>query len=79
MAVPLIKHIEAGASSLPRYAPIPKACQITGLGRSTIYKLAGEGTLRLIKAGGRTLVDLDHALAWMETLPTAAISHSGKA
>lgn len=49
----------------PKYAPIPRACYITGLGRSTIYKLAGNGTLRLIKAGGRTLVDIDAALEYM--------------
>ncbi len=61
-------------TGLPKYAPIPKACDIIGLGRSTIYRLAGEGTLRLVKAGGRTLVDMEHALAWMATLPMASIS-----
>jgi hypothetical protein len=45
-----------------------------GLGRSTIYKLAGDGTLRLIKAGSRTLVDIEAGLAWMATLPTADIA-----
>jgi excisionase family DNA binding protein len=61
-------------AGLPKYAPIPRACDITGLGRSTIYKLAGDGTLRLVKAGGRTLVDIEHALAWMATLPEASIA-----
>ena len=62
------------SSRLPRYAAIPRACEITGLGRSTIYKLAGSGTLRLIKAGGRTLLDVEHALSWMATLPLATIA-----
>ena len=58
----------------PRYAPIPRAIEITGLARSTIYKLAGQGKLRLVKAGGRTLVDMDHAMQWMGTLPLASIA-----
>lgn len=58
----------------PRYATIPIAVRMLGIGRSTIYKLAANGTLRLIKAGSRTLVDMDHALAWMATLPLAEIA-----
>lgn len=62
----------------PKYAPIPRACYITGLGRSTIYKLAGDGALRLVKAGGRTLVDIDAALKYMATLPVATIATTHK-
>lgn len=62
------------STGTPRYAPIPRAIEITGLGRSTIYKLAGQGKLRLVKAGGRTLVDIDHAMQWMGTLPLASIA-----
>ncbi len=36
---------------------INDACTASGLGRTTLYKLAGEGRLRLIKIGGRTLVE----------------------
>jgi excisionase family DNA binding protein len=68
----------AASAALPRYAPIPRACEITGLGRSTIYKLAGEGTLRLVKAGHRTLVDVEHALRWMAELPLASIAPAHK-
>jgi excisionase family DNA binding protein len=66
--------IQQRTAGIPRYAPIPRAIEITGLGRSTIYKLAGQGKLRLIKAGGRTLVDMDHAMQWMATLPPANIA-----
>lgn len=62
--------------SSPRYAPIPQASKLIGLGRSTIYKLAGERKLRLVKAGGRTLVDVDHAMEWLSTLPLANIATS---
>ena len=33
------------------------AAQITGLSRSTLYRHAASGRLRLVKVGGRTLVD----------------------
>ena len=36
---------------------IRDACQVIGLGTTSIYKLAGEGKLRLVKVAGRTLVD----------------------
>lgn len=65
-------------NTFPKYAPIPRASEITGLGRSTLYKLAGEGKIKLIKAGGRSLVDIEHALAWMQTLPTAQIAPSNR-
>lgn len=66
--------ITPSTTTSPRYAPIPRAIEITGLGRSTIYKLAGQGKLRLVKAGGRTLVDMEHAMHWMATLPVANIA-----
>jgi excisionase family DNA binding protein len=33
------------------------ACRISGLSRSTLYRHATAGRLRLVKVGGRTLVD----------------------
>ena len=69
----------SSTAALPRYAPISRACDITGLGRSTIYKLAGQGRLRLVKAGGRTLVDIEHAIQWMATLPLANIAPASTA
>lgn len=61
-------------TTLPQYAPIPRATAILGIGRSTLYAEAGRGNIRLIKAGGRTLVDIPHALEWMAKLPLARIS-----
>ena len=66
------------SSAQPLYAPIPRACEISGLGRSTIYKLSGEGKIRLVKAGNRTLVDLEHLSKWMATLPLANIASPAK-
>jgi len=60
-------HIRAsqpeGAASALTTAPPPitynlnDAARVTGLSRSTLYRHAAAGRLRLIKCGGRTLVD----------------------
>lgn len=62
------------STSLPRYSPIPQACQILGFKRSKMYELAGRGAIRIIKVGGRSLVDIEHAIHWMATLPLANIA-----
>jgi excisionase family DNA binding protein len=36
--------------------PIAEGARRIGVGRTAIYKLAGEGKLRLVRIGGRTLV-----------------------
>ena len=36
--------------------PVKEGAHRLGIGRSTVYKLASEGKLRLIKVGGRTQV-----------------------
>ena len=35
---------------------IPEAVQVTGIGRSKLYELIQQGTLRATKVGGRTLI-----------------------
>lgn len=45
---------------------IDDASHIVGLGRTTLYKLANEGKLRLIKVAGRTLVDAASLRALIE-------------
>jgi excisionase family DNA binding protein len=64
---------------LPRYASINKACDILGFGRSKLYELAGEGSIRIVKVGGRSLVDVEAALGWMAKLPAANIAPLRKA
>lgn len=61
-------------STVPSYAPIPKACDILGFRRSKLYELAGAGAIRIVKVGGRSLVDMEAALAYMATLPLARIA-----
>ena len=45
---------------------IPEASHVSGLSRSKLYELIGEGELRSVKAGGRRLIlrqDLEAYLA----------------
>ncbi len=35
---------------------IPEAVQVTGIGRSKLYELIQQGSLKAIKVGGRTLI-----------------------
>ena len=60
----------------PRYSPIPKACDVLGFRRSKLYELAGAGAIRIVKVGGRSLVDMEAAMAYMATLPLAKIAPS---
>src|SRR5215208_5967739 len=61
------------SDTIPQFAPIPGWCQISGLGRTKTYEEAGAGNLRIVKVGGRSLVDVAHGLAWLRSLPNAPI------
>jgi hypothetical protein len=56
----------------PKFGTIDTWCQISGISRRITYDLLGEGHLRAIKIGGRTLVDLEHGIAYLRSLPTAS-------
>jgi hypothetical protein len=58
----------------PKYAPLPEWRAISGLGRSKSYELLGEGKLRAIKVGRRLLIDVEHGLEYLATMPAARIS-----
>jgi hypothetical protein len=57
----------------PIAVPLPKAPAWCGLSRSRIYRLAGEGKIRLIKAGKSTLVDVASVRAYLADAPVATI------
>ncbi len=58
----------------PPYAKIPQACDLLGIGRTSLFAKIGEGSIRAVKCGGRTLVDMEQALRWMSTLPQAEVA-----
>lgn len=49
-------NTNAATISSPRAYRVPDACRALGVGRSTLYKLASAGKLRLVRIGGRTVV-----------------------
>ena len=51
---------------------INQACNMTGLGRSTIYRLFDEGQLKKRKAGKRTLILVKDLEVYVNSLPSAA-------
>ena len=63
----------------PLYGSILEAARLAGCCRSTIYSLMGEGRIRAVKLGRRTLVDLRSVRAYLDTLPPARIApHVGR-
>jgi len=45
---------------------IDDACYVAGIGKTTLYKLAAKGKLRLLKIGRRRLVDAKSLRALIE-------------
>lgn len=56
-------------SSPPEMVPLPRAPAIFGISRSGLYRLAADGTIRMVKIGSRTLVDASSVRAFLATLP----------
>lgn len=49
---------------------IPEAIEMTGIGRSSLYKLFSEGKIKPRKSGKRTLVLVEDLKRYVESLPT---------
>jgi hypothetical protein len=56
---------------VPAYAPIPAWMLLSGLSRTGTYDALGRGDLRAIKCGKKTLIDVEHGLKWLRSLPPA--------
>ena len=57
----------------PKFGTIDTWMQISGMGRRTTYDELGRGNLKAVKAGTRTLVNIEAGLAWLAALPPAQI------
>lgn len=59
----------------PKFAPLPHWCMISGMTRTATYYALARGDLRAIKqpGGRRTLIDVEHGLAWLRSQPPAVI------
>lgn len=60
-------------SPSPKYCTIETWTGISGMSRRVVYEKLGTGELKAIKAGTRTLIDVDAGLAWLRSLPPAVI------
>jgi hypothetical protein len=58
----------------PKYATLEDWFTISGMKHTATYGALGRGDLRAVKLGKRTLIDVDHGLAWLASLPAARIS-----
>ena len=45
-----------GPPDAPKARRVPDACRAIGISRSMLYKLAGQGKVKLVRIAGRTIV-----------------------
>jgi len=57
----------------PALLSLNAAAEYLGLCRDSIYRLAGLGKLKAVKAGGKTLVTTESLQAYVASLPPAKI------
>jgi hypothetical protein len=58
----------------PAYASLPDWERISGMSRTVTYERLGAQELRAIKVGKKTLIDVEHGLAWLAAQPAAVIA-----
>lgn len=61
----------------PARATINDWCKLSGMSRSATYEALSRSDLRAVKLGARVLIDVPHGLAWLDSLPRAAIRPHG--
>jgi hypothetical protein len=57
----------------PQFATIDNWCNLSGMGRRTVYDELGLGNLKAVKVGARTLIDVEAGLAWLRSQPAPVI------
>jgi excisionase family DNA binding protein len=62
---------EDAANAVPRLLSIKAACQVLGIGRSSLYALMASGQLRSVTIGRRRFVPSDAIEEFIAALPTA--------
>lgn len=63
----------------PEFAPMPRWCAISGMGRTRTYEELAAGNLSGVKLGTRLLINVPKGLAWLRSLPQPVISVRRKA
>ncbi len=57
----------------PKFVTIAGWCELSSMGRTKVYAAISRGDLTAVKVDGRTLIDAEHGLAWLRSLPPAEI------
>ncbi len=68
---------EPRSGAYPARATIPTWCSLSGMGHTMTYQALGTGHLKAVKMGTRTLIDVPHGLAWLDSLPPVTSEPSG--
>jgi hypothetical protein len=63
-------------SPSPKFATIEDWGVISGMRRRVTYEKLGSGDLKAIKCGARTLIDVEHGLTYLRSLPPVKIRAS---
>ena len=53
---PNVKGGKSPGSDLPKARRVPEPCRAIGISKAMLYRLAGQGKVRLVHIGGRTVV-----------------------
>lgn len=61
------------AGVTPKYGTIETWMALSGMGRRATYDALGNGHLKAVKAGSRTLINIEKGITWLESLPPAQI------
>lgn len=68
----------SAASAHPAYVSVADWCALSGMGRTKTYEALADSHLRAVKLGAKTLIDVQHGLAWLASLPAARITMPGR-
>jgi hypothetical protein len=72
------EHQALSTTVTPKFGPISVWTAICGMSRSGTYEAPGDGRLRAVKLDSKTLVDFEHELAYLASLPAAEITTGGR-
>jgi hypothetical protein len=65
--------MDAAPTPAPKFCTIEHWLAMSGMGRRATYDAMGRGDLPAVKAGTRTLINVERGLAWLNSLPPAQI------